>query len=1754
MAHSSELATESVDSVKFSFLTTEEVRKMSVKKITEVALFGHLDRPLDGGLYDPALGPEHPKARTPCRTCGQLPLLCPGHCGHIDFMSPVYNPLLFPILSNILKRMCFFCHHFMEEKARVENCVSQLEFIVKGDIVSANCSDLPPGLSLCEEDGAPHATDQSQALSDNLKGKIWTSLQYSHARSFLDEFMKKKHEKCTRCEMKAPKLTHPTFGWIYMDMSNSTLRQNVIRGTYQDEQLIDESEEIAIIGGSENSNDLSTSGIKVDLDNVESTGAVYDAKPDSSARAKKKRSVRELPPEFLKQKKLFTGPLLPSEVKDHIELLWKNETQLCSLICDLHQERLSISEKESSYSMFFIEALLVPPTKFRPSTRVGDSVTNHPQTVLLSRVLESHKVLGSAHESDRSNIATRWRDLQQSVNLLFGNSRAIGQRDNMGNGICQLLEKKEGIFRQKMMGKRVNYSCRSVISPDPYIAVNEIGIPPCFALKLTYPERVTPWNVDKLRNAIINGPDVHPGAAAFSDQSAYNRLPSNIKMRISTSRKLPSSRGVATQPGKNVEHEHEGKVVYRHLQDGDIVLVNRQPTLHKPGIMAHVVRVLNGEKTLRMHYANCSTYNADFDGDEMNVHFPQDEISRAEAFHIVNANNQYIIPTSGDTKRGLIQDHIVAAVLLTIKDTFLSQEEFTYLLYSSGVSAAARGSFVGRSGKKVSLLHSEDEIKLINPAILKPMPLWSGKQVITSLLNHMSQSEGLPPFTFEGKCTIDKSFLTNQTSFDNPPSEKSGDPPFKIDKNDFLFGVIDKAQFGKFGLIHTVQELYGSHTAGILLSALSRLFTVFLQLHGFTCGIDDLLLKHNIDIERRRTLKDGDKVKILKDAEKIDKELYSKFVKDESTIKHSGKVDVQSVDARDELIERMKLQEGIEKAVRVFGESAISLLDKMMSNTATKLNNEVNNIIFPKNSDQSANKSKGSSGDKSTDIGLVKAFPKNCFFLMTSSGAKGSQANFTQVSSLLGQQSLEGKRVPLMISGKTLPCFPPWDPVLRAGGFITDCFLTGLRPQEYYFHCMAGREGLVDTAVKTSRSGYLQRCLVKNLEYLKVGYDRTVRDADGSIVQFCYGEDGVDVHKSSFMSKFEAIADNQTIVLARLQDQHKDGKLLQRKIKKKDTKLMRFKNPEELSDDLEKIIRDAKLTRFENFKELRMELEKKVKDVKVAKLLRFGKLEEVEGDRKECRKVVHQKNQAFLNRMEQDRFMKNLMMFKYLSSLAEPGEPVGVIAAQSVGEPSTQMTLNTFHHAGQKDSNVTLGIPRLQEILMRASEKIQTPIMSCCLKEGKTQEDAEHLAGTLRKVSVADIVESMEVSVVPFSVQNQKVSTIYKLKIKLYPHELFPKNSGIKKLEDCEETLMDPFIRELERALESHVKMLLNNAGIDSIHQKVEFDSPEETAEADPGHNSKEKDEENDSSDDEDEADDLGTDAQKRRQNKTDEMEYGDSMENQNVEGEPSEFESENDRVEDIENSNSGEDEMIDAADESRDRPVSKCTPSAKKLNSEIKRKKVDAGRKDYDRRIFESFSGLEFEIHFQMSDSPHILLSQIAQRAAKNVYIRKSSRIDRCSVINDNKKDEPLTIRTSGVDFHALWNMQDDLDISSIKSNDIHAILQTYGVEAARTTVVHELRNVFSLYGISTDFRHLGLIADFMTHSGKYRPMSRHGLVDSISPLSKMSFETASAFIVNAAYRGEVDDLESPSARICLGLPVKMGTGCFDLMQKVQV
>uniref|UniRef100_A0A0E0HTF2 DNA-directed RNA polymerase subunit n=1 Tax=Oryza nivara TaxID=4536 RepID=A0A0E0HTF2_ORYNI len=1639
-----EAASEEVNSIHFSFYNDDEIKRISVKQITKSDRVDAKNCPVPGGLLDPAMGPMNDTDT--CKSCGQQSIRCPGHFGHIELAKPLFNPLLFMSLKNLLQVTCFHCHKFRLNKEQVDRYTNELELLVRGDIAHAkNLEDLG-GKVLSKEDDETEATSGDKSARSERENKTWTSIQLKEALSIFSKLMKKRQKKCAHCEKKNPIIKNPIYGWLIKDTTSSSVRANAIAN--------------AKLSGDGHVNDSRETGVS-GLDEELTSPGTLSRRSTNETRRISDDTIKEM---------------VASSGKKH--LLTTENT-------------LSVSEKRRGYEMFFLKNLLVAPNRFRPSISSSLGIMEHPQNVLLSKVQESNLALQqSIAASNHMEVLRRWMDLQRNVNVLYDSTK----NEKNANGIRQLLEKKEGILRQKMMGKRVNYACRSVISPDPYLAVNEIGIPPVFATRLTYPEKVTPWNARKLQEAINNGADIHPGATHYRDNNNMYKLQAAPPKRRAIAKMLPASRGSISQPGKDPKCEFESKVVYRHLQDGDVVLVNRQPTLHKPSMMAHVVRVLPGEKTIRMHYANCSTYNADFDGDEMNVHFPQDEISRAEAINIVDANKQYIGPRSGDAVRGLIQDHIIGAVLLTKLDTLLSREEYNQLVYGSVLSSTRRS---GQFGKKISIIMDDDALEPVPPAIWKPKPLWTGKQVITTILNHVTK--GRPPFTVEKKGRIEKEYLI--------PEERNGDKVKTINPseqvlyvhdNELIKGMIDKAQFGNYGIVHTVHELYGPETAGVLLSSFSRLFTMVLQLHGFTCGVDDLLLSQESDMTREE---------ILGKSEKHSKIVHINFTRPKKDDKAEAKAeDIRPKEEGDEAEDtrpkedheaedsthpkedheaedsthpkedheaegddedQMKLQMEVEKIIRRNGESATVILDRNMSSELNTLTSKVNKKVFP--------------------YGLRKPFPGNCLSLMTQTGAKGGLVNMTQISSLLGQQELEGKRVPRMISGKTLPCFPPWDTSSRAGGFIGDRFLTGLRPQEYYFHCMAGREGLVDTAVKTSRSGYLQRCLIKSLESLKVSYDHTVRDVDGSIIQFCYGEDGVDVLKTSFLDdKFRELSDNRRALLGKL-DSHNDKHLLL--------------NPNGYISELpEKLIENA----MEFLKSKRNE--KGRYDIKEKELMK-------------------------------------LLKVKYISSLVDPGEAVGVVAAQSIGEPSTQMTDDDEEEMDDKLKKA------------RDAERLAAKL--------RTIDDAERIAAKLRRVRVADIVERIEVCTVPFHNNNGCVSTLYKLQLKLYPQGLYPRQSELT-VEECHETLRTVFIDAMDLAISKHLDLLHKINEIQAVKSNdMESQRSDGVEESENGPT----DEDNGVSDGENE-DDLGADAEKWKRQEIDEMEYDDDaekeegfdMDSESEEDTKSKPESEGHQAkldEELEESEEGH--VLDSSNKGENLKAKQATARLEDEMNEAEDEKAQVTikfKKNIKWTIHYESTGLNFEVHYALQEQPHILLAQIAQRTARSVFVKACKNIDRCEVnkpkkIDNNTINTPITLQTAGVNFEVFHKLVDYLDINEVRSNDIHAMLNTYGVEAARATIIEEVKGVFGAYGIHVDMRHLNLIADFMTFDGGYRPMSRLGMGQfSTSPFGKMTFETATKFIVEAASHGESDTLDGPSASVCLGKPVKVGTGSFGLLQ----
>jgi DNA-directed RNA polymerase I subunit RPA1 len=777
--------------------------------------------------------------------------------------------------------------------------------------------------------------------------------------------------------------------------------------------------------------------------------------------------------------------------------------------------------------------------------------------------------------------------------------------------------------------------------------------------------------------------------------------------------------------------------------------------------------------------------------------------------------------------------------------------------------------------------------------------------------------------------------------------------------------------------------------------------------------------------------------------------------------------------------------------------------------------------------------------------GLVKQFPKNQMQNMTVSGAKGSAVNANLISCNLGQQVLEGRRVPVMVSGKSLPCFKPYETHIRAGGYVVNRFLTGIRPQEYYFHAMAGREGLIDTAVKTSRSGYLQRCLIKGMEGLRVEYDTSVRDSDGSMVQFLYGEDGLDVTKQKHLTDFKFFLENITSELAHIgYGDERYGTIFDEKdaIMKRMKKALRHAKANDPNGP-DPVLADFNPARHgyatsEKFYDALSDYLKNNPDGLV------GKHKEP-GDRK----------------IGQKKALESILVAKYLKSVVDPGEAVGIVAGQSVGEPSTQMTLNTFHLAGHSAKNVTLGIPRLREIVMTASSSISTPSMTLRLIPELSAEEGERFAKAISVLSLAEVLNEATVEERIGKGVTFAQAKIYNIHLKLFPSKEYTETYAIN-IADVLNTLEHKFAPKLQsltrKALgkkkeERRKKSSANSAAVPEIGKSVGvIEEARPDVEREIGED-----------DDEDEGDDDATN-DKQRANRSEAVSYGANDEDDDkVQAEMQKQANEPEEDEDMEDEGIGGSPRESNLDSDDDNPGDASNPRTKKGSSAADEREAQVMKtcSDIARFRFDESAGEWCDISLEYdAEVPKVLMLSIVEEALRKSLIQQIPGLGNCTYVPDEDVKDSSTgktikapvVHTAGVNLKAMQNYAHFLNPNLISTNDIAAMLNNYGVEACRATIIQELSGVFGGHGISVDHRHLNLIADHMTRGGGFVGFNRNGLRGSVSPFMKMSFETTVGFLADAVSEGDWDDLSSPSSRIVIGRMSKVGTGAFDVLTRV--
>jgi len=907
--------------------------------------------------------------------------------------------------------------------------------------------------------------------------------------------------------------------------------------------------------------------------------------------------------------------------------------QLFSKIHDEDVYLLGLDPKKFKPKDFLVTHVLVPPVSIRPMVQVGPGITNEDDlTIKISEIININELILKEIESgvELPKIYEHWY-LLQAAHAQYINSDTPGlPLDLLGKksirALCQRLKGKHGRFRGNLSGKRVNFSGRTVISPDPNIGIDQVIVPMHMAKILTYPERVNKYNIQKMKKLVINGPENYPGAnyIEYQDGAKINLAFGNRKVRA--------------------ENLKIGDIVERHLLDNDVVLFNRQPSLHRLSIMAHRAKVLPW-RTLRFNECVCTPYNADFDGDEMNIHLPQTEEARAEALYLMGVHQNLLTPKNGEPIIALTQDFLTTAYLISQRDRFFDRANFCQIV--------------------AYLADADEHIDLPPPSILKPVELWTGKQIISTILSPNKKNRILVNVNMKEKN------YSGQGEYTDP---KDGWVLFY--NSEHLAGTLGKSILGggtKGGLFYSIIKDNSREQAAKCMNKFAKLSARWITNYGMSFGVSDVAPSPHL------------------------------------------------IKSNDEKIAEAYAQCDIE--IEKYNNGTIALLPGC--NAEQTLESKLNGILSKVR-------------DKVGEICREKLPPYNPPLIMAASGSKGSNINLCQMIACVGQQVVSGQRIPYGFTNRTLPHFEVNSRHPISKGFVKNSFYTGLIGPEFFFHTMGGREGLIDTAVKTADTGYMQRRLMKALEDLTVNYDYTVRTSDGQIVQFIYGDDAMDPMMMEdgqkpinfdrllkFVKGVKPFRPGQERTLypyeiLQVYESRKKAEIIH-----DDVVSVRFKD--DLNNYINKLAGDIRDLRIRHGL-VPGDNEEEVKNI--------IQTEEVETQQRIVDNILH------LTQSQADYFF-NRVWERYSKAMIQPGEAVGAVTAQSIGEPGTQMTLKTFHFAGVASMNITLGVPRIKEII-NAAHNISTPIITATLLNNTSEFAARIIKGKIEKTTLGDVCKHIK--------------------------------------------------------------------------------------------------------------------------------------------------------------------------------------------------------------------------------------------------------------------------------------------------------------------------------------------------------------------------------------------------------------------------
>eukprot|EP00268_Persea_americana_P026340 TRINITY_DN25729_c0_g1_i2.p1 TRINITY_DN25729_c0_g1~~TRINITY_DN25729_c0_g1_i2.p1 ORF type:complete len:1385 (-),score=229.29 TRINITY_DN25729_c0_g1_i2:420-4574(-) len=881
-----------------------------------------------------------------------------------------------------------------------------------------------------------------------------------------------------------------------------------------------------------------------------------------------------------------------------------------------------------------ITDIAVPPVAIRPSIFMdaGSNSNEDDITTKLVSILQSNATLQESLQGGLHNFPIHWEMLQVYV-AQYINSEVRGVPANVTpakptQGFVQRIKGKQGRFRGNLSGKRVEFTGRTVISPDPNLKITEVAIPILMAQILTYPERVSNYNIEKLRQCVRNGPKKYPGAN-------FVLTPDGSKLNLSYGNR------------KRVADELKyGYVVERHLESGDIVLFNRQPSLHRMSIMSHRARIMPW-RTLRFNESVCNPYNADFDGDEMNLHVPQTEEARTEALMLLGVQNNLCTPKNGEILVASTQDFLTSSFLITRKDTFYDRATFCLMC-----------SYMG---------DGMDPIDLPSPALLKPVELWTGKQLVSVLVRPHSHMK-----VYLNLTVMEKDCMKNRETM--CPKDRY----VYFRNSELICGQLGKATLGngnKDGLFSVLLRDYNAHAAAACMNRLAKLSARWIGNHGFSIGIDDVQPGEDLNEKKGKTIEKGYRV-------------CDGLILDYN----EGKLRPQP------------------------GCNAAQTLEAKISGTLNKIREETANVC------------------------LNALHWRNSPLIMSQCGSKGSPINISQMIACVGQQSVGGRRAPNGFIERSLPHFPRSSKTPAAKGFVANSFYSGLTATEFFFHTMGGREGLVDTAVKTAETGYMSRRLMKSLEDLSTYYDDTVRDSSGNVVQLIYGDDGMDpaqmegksgtpLNLARLFSKIKATCPATGAYATLFQSEIEQA--IDERLSKHDMTLEGG-----CSDAFRKSLSDFLYELITKLNNTRRALGLDDDSIQTIKPNEYDLKHVLENVAAKISGISSRQLQVFLDSC----------ISRYHAKRLEAGTAIGAIGAQSIGEPGTQMTLKTFHFAGVASMNVTLGVPRIKEII-NASKRISTPIITAFLICDDDEKTAKLVKGYIEKTELKEVAKSVNLVV-----------------------------------------------------------------------------------------------------------------------------------------------------------------------------------------------------------------------------------------------------------------------------------------------------------------------------------------------------------------------------------------------------------------------